>query len=473
MLVQNHHPIHQFHQQMYHPPAFNRVSRALNHLPLDSMSFRYQQGSVPSAAAVTFTPPVKPAERAYSIPEITRLLGSLEVHQPNTIQKFFNWFKSIFTIVDPNEDLKETVEKMFRNKTNAVALVQAYKNPRTGQFNTSQLQLDLQQLLPQVNPDLSAVKLNQISQIIASKAQNVSVNLVTQGSFPPAGVMPTRPMAVSSSPFEQKDIMVDGMRLRYIDVGPSNPEATLLMVHGHQSSLEEFNELIPLLRDKYRIVAFDLPGSGYSEQPDRDFSLEFYEDTILHFMDKMGIEKATIAGGSLGGNMSLRMGRKAPERFPSVISWSPAGVWHPKKFMSTMANTPLLETGLYWTMLRYQAPHWYKDSHPNKDELIYESMKYRREVDSSAFRRSTRQIAAQQLRDSHRGLGHLNKQPTLLLVGKEDTGLGLAENAIEFSEEMPNKELVIYENTGHSIHAERPADLARRMREFLAQQSGQ
>jgi pimeloyl-ACP methyl ester carboxylesterase len=402
--------------------------------------------------------------RVNTIPQITKDISAIKIEKPDFIKSTGTFFVSMVKVVDPNEPLKTAVAQMFRSKQNSVNLTSAYTFD--GVFSENKLKADLLGLL-QSNKSVPNGKLEETAGIMARQARITSINRVNLPESAVNSKLPTRPIDIEATPFPQKDINVDGMRLRYIDVGPENPKGTILFIHGHQSSLEEFNLLVPELSKEYRCLAVDLPGSGYSDQPDINYSLELYEKTLLHFMDNLGVDKATVAGGSLGGNMSLRLGRLAPDRFPNVVSWSPAGVWKPKKFMATMAKTDLLIGPLYWPMLKVQSKEWYKDGFPGKQEIIYDSMKFRREVDSVQFHRSTGQIASQQLRDTHRGLGYLNKQPTLLMVGRDDTGLALGKNAIEFSKEIPNVELKIFENTGHSIHGERPNELIKQMKDFL------
>ena len=72
---------------------------------------------------------------------------------------------------------------------------------------------------------------------------------------------------------------------------------------------------------------------------------------------------------------------------------------------------------------------------------------------SPQFRRATAQIAAQQLEDTHIGLGKYNKLPLLMMVGKNDSGFELAKYAIQFAKELPDVKLVLF-NTGHAVPAE-------------------
>ena len=139
---------------------------------------------------------------------------------------------------------------------------------------------------------------------------------------------------------------------------PPIGEEIVLFIHGHSSSSEEALPLIgPLLKraaDKGRpltLIAMDLPTNGYSSMiehttiaaPDASLwntgypLLDFIENFIVGFVDRLetlqpGLKQQIIGviGGSLGGNMTLRLARRDPATHPwlhSVVSWSPASTW--------------------------------------------------------------------------------------------------------------------------------------------------
>src|ERR1700674_376201 len=96
----------------------------------------------------------------------------------------------------------------------------------------------------------------------------------------------TRPLSVPATPFKQRDIQVDGMRLRYIDEGQG---PVVLMIPGLTSRIEEYDDLTAALRPRFRVIIADLPGSGYSDKPDRRYSLKFEEDALLGFLDALHV----------------------------------------------------------------------------------------------------------------------------------------------------------------------------------------
>lgn len=109
------------------------------------------------------------------------------------------------------------------------------------------------------------------------------------GCGTPPDAKPTRPVTVRATPFAQRDIEVGGLRLRYIDVRPeAEPRSTVLLIHGHTSRIEEYDGIVPHLAEYLRVLVVDLPGSGYSDKPEREYSLAFCEDTLTAFLDDLG-----------------------------------------------------------------------------------------------------------------------------------------------------------------------------------------
>ena len=77
--------------------------------------------------------------------------------------------------------------------------------------------------------------------------------------------------APTASPATYKTVTVNGLNIFYREAGPTNAPAILLL-HGFPSSSRMFDTLMPLLADRYHLVAPDYPGFGNSEAPRRTSS---------------------------------------------------------------------------------------------------------------------------------------------------------------------------------------------------------
>lgn len=93
----------------------------------------------------------------------------------------------------------------------------------------------------------------------------------------------------------------------------------LILIHGLLGNSNNFNELAKTLAPRYTVYSIDRPGSGFSSRyQGTPANFEQQSKMILEWMEKEGIEKASIAGHSMGGGIALRMAIDAPEKIKSV-----------------------------------------------------------------------------------------------------------------------------------------------------------
>jgi pimeloyl-ACP methyl ester carboxylesterase len=390
---------------------------------------------------------------------------------------------------------------------------------------------------------------------------------------------PHRPVNMPSAPFPQYNMTV---RVGAIDVVtrymvasrhilddhpadvrtiPPDREHPLIIgdvvvfIHGHSSSVEEAVGLAGALLAEAEargrpvtLIAMDLPTNGYASMIEHTTIapssasrwnsgypiLEFIEDFVVAFVDGLearqpGIKGQIVGviGGSLGGNMTLRLGRRDPAAYPwlrNVVSWSPASTWMSwaretfrffEKFMAVSVSREWMNEaegrgslhkffhGIGGTGGRVdQAGHWYSKSWPCRDDAATASHRALYEIYNERFRRWNFRVAHEQLIFSHwdsdipdhvvgedwivnRGIDpdpRVNpaagparysqiRSRLLLAAGYDDDfnpeklfteTRGLAEAMT-----MVNGTAFFVKDTGHSIHAEKPAFFARRILDFL------
>ncbi|UJR85281.1 Hypothetical protein I5071_73610 [Sandaracinus amylolyticus] len=281
-----------------------------------------------------------------------------------------------------------------------------------------------------------------------------------------------RPQRARGTQFEQHDVDVLGMRLRYIDVGPTERDADptpLLLVHGHTSRIEEYDDLVPHLARRHRVLVADLPGCGYSEKPNRPYSLQLYEDTLLGFLDVVGVQRARVGGGSLGGNLTLRLGHRVPDRFPELAAWAPAGAWQPAKLVADVGKALGRAAGrfLFWPFVWVQSRYWYEARWPKRDQTLRDTFAYYREVMGPGFARMYFEVAFDQFLHTHFAYAERITQPTLLGWGDRDHGLGMGEGVKRLAGMIPRAELKVFPGARHSLANEVPEQLASAVLEFF------
>ena len=113
-------------------------------------------------------------------------------------------------------------------------------------------------------------------------------------------------------------IDVDGTPIHYIERG-SGPDAAVL-IHGFLGHTYTFRYLIPELAKDHRVVAVDLKGFGYSGRLKKsDHSLTEQARLVSRLMGKLGIERASLIGHSMGGEVAMRMATSHPERVDKLM----------------------------------------------------------------------------------------------------------------------------------------------------------
>jgi 2-hydroxy-6-oxonona-2,4-dienedioate hydrolase len=277
-----------------------------------------------------------------------------------------------------------------------------------------------------------------------------------------------RPLRVRSTKHAQHDATVLGsVRLRYVDVRTPEGEQgpPLVMLHGIASRIEEYEEMIDRLRAGRRIIVMDLPGNGYSDKPERPYTLSFLEDSVLALLDSLRVTQADLAGGSLGGHLVLRLGHRAPGRFRRLAPWAPAGAWQPMRALRLLLKPWL--SALFWPFVWVQSRFWYNPAWRGRRSALLEAFAHYREIHSPGFVRMYFDVAREQVETSLFPIAPSIAQPTLVLWGDQDHALGMGEGVRKLVSLLPNAQLRVLKGARHSLANEAPEWLSREVDAFL------
>tara|TARA_R110002110_G_scaffold395138_2_gene609516 strand:+ start:4955 stop:6025 length:1071 start_codon:yes stop_codon:yes gene_type:complete len=133
--------------------------------------------------------------------------------------------------------------------------------------------------------------------------------------------VPEPPEDEASAP---QTVEIDGRVINYLDTGGDG--TPMLLVHGICADLDSWMFNISPIADARRVIAIDLPGHGASSKDVGDGSTAFFVRCLEDFLSTLGIDRAHLAGHSLGGTIAIGFALAHPARTASLGLIAPAGL---------------------------------------------------------------------------------------------------------------------------------------------------
>lgn len=263
-----------------------------------------------------------------------------------------------------------------------------------------------------------------------------------------------------------KSITVGGSVTNYHDVGDGAP---VLLIHGSGPGVTAWANWrlnMPELAKRFRVIAPDMFGFGYSDSKGRIEDKRVWVDQVASLLDGLGIDKVSMVGNSFGGGITLAFMIAHPDRVERAVLMGPAGLDFP--------ITPALD--LVWgyqpsleemrTSLKYLA--W--DHSRLTEDLIqsrYEASARpeAHEPYHATFGGADRQRNIAMLASREEDVAALQHE-TLILHGLFDQVIPLA-STVRLASLLPRADLHVFAECGHWVQIERMASFNRMVTEFF------
>jgi len=282
------------------------------------------------------------------------------------------------------------------------------------------------------------------------------------------------------STIAHRHIDVDGFNVFYREAGPTDGPK-LLLLHGFPSSSHMFRDLIPLLSERFHIVAPDLPGFGLSDMPSRDaFSYTFdnIANVIDRFTEVIGFDRYAVYVFDYGAPTGFRLALRHPERITGIVSQNGNAYdeglsdgWNPIRAYwqaPTQANRDALRALLTKDTTKWQYTHGVPDLStisPDGYALddYYMSRPGAHEVQLDLFGDYRNNVALYPAFQAY----FREHQPKLLAVWGKNDPFFLPPGAEAFRRDIPHADVRFFD-TGHFALETHAAQIAAAITEFLA-----
>ena len=272
---------------------------------------------------------------------------------------------------------------------------------------------------------------------------------------------------------------VDGFKVFYREAGAA-AAPKLLLLHGFPSASHMFRDLIPLLADRFHIVAPDLPGFGLSDMPARErfkYTFDNVANVIDRFTEVVGFSRYAVYIFDYGAPTGLRLAVEHPDRITAIISQNGNAYdeglsegWNPIRAYwkdSSEANRTALRGFLAPGTTQWQYTHGVTDPttvSPDGYSLdnFYLARPGADEVQLDLFGDYKSNVA---LYPTFQKYFKTHKPPLLAVWGKNDPFF-LPAGAEAFKRDIPSA-VVRFLDTGHFALETHAAEVAAEIRKFM------
>ena len=235
---------------------------------------------------------------------------------------------------------------------------------------------------------------------------------------------------------EKKFAKIDGINTSYIDIGSGD---VVVILHGWGANIESIIPIVNILKDNHRVIAYEYPGHGQSEEPNYVYGTEDYADFLKKFLDFFKIDKASFVGHSFGGKTLTIFSVKHKDMVEKLVLIDASGILPKRSFKYYLkVYTFKILKKVYLTL----------NFSKNKEQRLKDFYK---KFGSDDYKNSDgimRKVFVKVVNESTENYLDKIDAQTLLIWGDMDDATPLYMGEI-FEKKIKDSGLVILKNSGH------------------------
>jgi pimeloyl-ACP methyl ester carboxylesterase len=269
------------------------------------------------------------------------------------------------------------------------------------------------------------------------------------------------------------DLLVDGVRLAYLDQGEGEP---VVLLHGTPAHSIIWRKVVPALRAAgHRVIAYDLLGYGASERPvGRDTSVTAQAALLPQLLAALGVARCTVAGHDIGGAIAQLVALDRPDlvRRLALLDTVSYDSWPSETWQRIIAAHPggfgALPDAEYEALVRGQlAMTVTRPERMSGPVLASYLAPLRGTVERASF--FAHQVAHYDSAPTRQAAGRLGElsMPVRLIWGAEDAWQPVSY-AHRLAADIPHTQLRVIAGAGHFVTEDAPGQVAAELRDFLA-----
>ncbi|MBY9019866.1 MAG: alpha/beta hydrolase [Candidatus Lokiarchaeota archaeon] len=269
---------------------------------------------------------------------------------------------------------------------------------------------------------------------------------------------------------------VNGVKLSYLIHGVGNP---VIFIHGFGAKKEIWKPQIRDISKKYKVITFDLRGTGESDRPDIPYTMKMLAEDIQSLMSAIGIKKAHIVGRSFGGMIAQHLTLMYPEMVDRLVliatnygredtDWVEIAKTGRLEEIEMIQHDPIKafkqkSKWVFHIKFRREMEH-------NPNRKFYNSFSMNDLIKESTVNPSRIQDIVNQAEamKTHYTLKNLNKikNKTLLIAASHDRQTPVSVMA-EMRDRIPNSELKVIKDSGHFMTLSKASEINKLILNFL------